>query len=50
MLAQQLTGMSWFNLHFENKIKGFENLSLIPGSVGASPIQNIGAYGAMYLR
>jgi UDP-N-acetylmuramate dehydrogenase len=42
------SGENWheFVIHsLENKWYGLENLSLIPGLVGASPIQNIGAYG-----
>jgi UDP-N-acetylmuramate dehydrogenase len=41
-------GVGWheFVLHcINNNYAGVENLSLIPGSVGASPMQNIGAYG-----
>jgi len=41
-------GESWhqFVLYcIEHNLAGVENLSLIPGNVGASPMQNIGAYG-----
>jgi len=42
-------GENWhqFVLHcIKHNYAGLENLSLIPGNVGASPMQNIGAYGA----
>ncbi|MBT0609085.1 UDP-N-acetylmuramate dehydrogenase [Aequorivita echinoideorum] len=48
VFVKAMAGENWHDFVqycIQNDFGGLENLSLIPGNVGTSPIQNIGAYG-----
>ncbi|MDB5527537.1 MAG: UDP-N-acetylenolpyruvoylglucosamine reductase [Devosia sp.] len=47
-IVEAAAGETWHDFvvwTLDNDLPGLENLALIPGTVGASPVQNIGAYG-----
>jgi UDP-N-acetylmuramate dehydrogenase len=48
LIVEAGAGESWHDFvawTLDHNMPGLENLALIPGTVGASPVQNIGAYG-----
>ena len=52
-LLHVAAGENWHQLiqwTLQNQMPGMENLALIPGTVGAAPVQNIGAYGVEFCR
>jgi UDP-N-acetylmuramate dehydrogenase len=48
IIVRGMAGENWHEFviwTLENNFGGLENMSLIPGNVGTTPVQNIGAYG-----